>query len=105
MIRRIGLWFTCGLVMTLIACAKAEVKNEYYPDGKLMAEKTVNGKHATTKAYLPNGTLIGEYHYKNGKQHGTTRIYYNDGTIFQIIEYRQGEIKSKLQFEAEKSRQ
>ena len=98
MLRRILISF-CIIVFCCAGCAKKEIKKEYYPNGKIMAEKTIQGLKSFSKVYSPDGILIGEYHYKNAKLHGKTKMYFNNGKIFREIDYKNGDIRRMDQYD------
>lgn len=95
---QIRLGLIASLLLGVAACGRTETRLERYPDGKLMAEQVTQGNRSVTKAYLPDGTLISEKHYRQGELHGVTRIYRNDGSLFQEIRYRRGEEVSRKEF-------
>jgi antitoxin component YwqK of YwqJK toxin-antitoxin module len=82
----------------LAACGQVEVKKEHYPDGAVMAEHVMRGSRSVMKAYLPDGTLISEKRYRNGKLDGESRIYRNDGRLFAKVTYRGGEEIRRREF-------
>lgn len=86
------------MVLVLTACGRVETRQEYYPDGGLMAEEIGRGSRMTTKAYLPDGTLISEKKYVHGKLHGVSRIFNNEGKLFQEIRYRDGKEVDRKEF-------
>lgn len=86
------------LSLLLAGCGKLDVEKTYFPDGSIMAEKHIRGKTTLTRAYHPNGTLIGEYRHKDGERHGQTKMYYNTGELFKVVDYRDGKIKNIKQY-------
>jgi antitoxin component YwqK of YwqJK toxin-antitoxin module len=71
----------------------AEVKKEYYPSGKLMAERSYRyGKReGITRIYYESGKLRSEWNYKDGKQEGISREYYPNGEIKYVDTYKNGQ--------------
>ncbi len=69
--------FLFSIILLSPALGLAEVKKEYYPNGRLKAEWNYdNGKlGGISKVYYEGGKLQYEVHYKDGKQEGITKKY------------------------------
>jgi len=109
--KRMGFFATTFLLTTFFACEPAAPKVEerierfetgaisrrvelvngqregkmtdFYPDGKLMAERWFNlGKqHGKTLIYYPAGAVKEVQYYAHGEQQGGDTIWYEDGRI------------------------
>ena len=66
----------------MLYCFGCKTSKEYYPDGKLKAERA----------------------YKNGKLHGTSRFYNRDGTIWAIQKSKNG-IKESMEVGGSENKQ
>ncbi len=81
--------------------SSAEVKKEFYPDGKLKSETYYkNGKlEGIAKIYDENGQLLDEENYKNGEAEGIRRGYYENGKLKLEINYKNGEVINKKDYD------
>jgi hypothetical protein len=75
--------FLLAIIFILPSHAFAEVRKEYYPNGKLKFERNyINGKQeGITKVYFESGKLEAERNYKNGKLEGLEKEYYESGEL------------------------
>ncbi len=71
------------LVLSNPVLSSAEVKKEFYPNGKLKSETNYkNGKlEGVATIYYKNGQLLDEETYKNGEAEGIRRVYYEKKEI------------------------
>ena len=71
------------LVLSNPVLSSAEVKKEFYPDGKLKSETNYeNGKlEGIAKIYYENGQLRGKGNFRNGVKEGLWVIYNEDGSV------------------------
>lgn len=86
------------VVLSVTGCQKLKVEREFYDNGQIKAERHIQGQDEEFFVYLPNGQLIGEYHYRRGKRHGVSKIYNNDGELYQELIYRRGELIKQQDF-------
>jgi antitoxin component YwqK of YwqJK toxin-antitoxin module len=49
--------------------------------------KPLSGIH---QEFLPDGTLIQEFNYKDGKYHGTCKVWNDDGELILICNFKNG---------------
>ncbi|QNM86170.1 toxin-antitoxin system YwqK family antitoxin [Polaribacter pectinis] len=64
----------------------------YTLSGKIETEGVLNGKKRTGnwKYFYPDGTLLSEENYKDGKLEGEQLIYYPDGQVTEFAIYKDG---------------
>ena len=72
------------VILSFLACSDGkEIRKEYYPSGKLMAEWSYNNDklNGISKSYYENGNVQTEETYKNGKLDGISKFYYTSGKL------------------------
>ncbi|MCL6100365.1 MAG: hypothetical protein M1391_17535, partial [Bacteroidetes bacterium] len=64
-----------------ITYSQAELKKEFYPNGKLKSEGTyLNGVHnGIYREYYESGKLWKEWNFQNGKEEGLSTWYFENG--------------------------
>jgi hypothetical protein len=69
--------------VTLIDGKREGKMIDYYPDGKLMAERGFKQgrQEGKTLVYYPSGAIKEVQYYLNGEQHGGDTLWYEDGKI------------------------
>jgi len=80
-------------VMLLPQPGRAELKQEYYFDGKTLKreEYLVNGRRdGLTRIYHRNGKVKVEAHFKDGALDGLARRFYKDGSLHTEWYFRNG---------------
>ena len=73
---------------------KTTLRKSHYPNGKLMSEVNYrNGKkHGLAKNYYQNGNLKLKLYYENGVKHGLGITYYESGKKYRETTYVNGKI-------------
>jgi antitoxin component YwqK of YwqJK toxin-antitoxin module len=75
--------FLFVMVLSAPVLGLAEMKKEYYPNGKLKAEwnEEKGKREGIEKDYYENGKLRGECNFLNGKPEGIGKEYYESGKL------------------------